>query len=384
MDDLVSSDIIPEKVTDIPVENWCWTNVSLDKFNFLWTISNFSYCNQKTGERINSPLFSSKCNDTEKWFLRLYPRGADEESKNYISIYLFLATSKKLEVMARFKFSIVNGFGKVVKEMESQGRADIFVYEKGWGFSKFIKRDTFFDLENQVLNDDKLTIFCEVSIVTAPVSVFGNKEIKFKVPEPKLEDDYEQLLSDHRFSDVTLSANGKQFKAHKAILAARSRVFAAMFDHCMEEGQLNHVTIKDVDHATLGELLRFIYSGRVKDINKIAFDLLAAADKYDLKRLKIMCEETLYKSISFDNVLDILILADLHSAVNLKSQAIKFVCEHAKDIINTEGWNFMVKSHPHLFTEAFAFLSGKEVFFSPPLAKRIKHWISNYFKCQIR
>ncbi|XP_054270960.1 speckle-type POZ protein B-like [Macrosteles quadrilineatus] len=377
MDDLgdqpVSSDIIPEEVTDILVENWCWTNVSLDKFNFLWTISNFSYCNQKTGEHIKSPLFSSKCNDTEKWCLRLNPRGQDEESKNYISIYLFLATSKKLEVMARFKFSIVNGFGKVVKETESQ-RAYRFVYGKDWGFKKFIKRDTFFDKENQVLKDDKLTIFCEVSIVTAPVSVFGkHEEIKFKVPEPKLEDDYEQLLSDHRFSDVTLSANGKQFKAHKAILAARSRVFAAMFDHCMEEGQLNHVTILDVDHATLGELLRFIYSGRVKDINKIAFDLLAAADKYDLERLKIMCEETLYKSISVDNVLDILILADLHSAVNLKSQAIELVCEHAKDIINTEGWNFMVKSHPHLVAEAFAFLSGKEVFFSPPLSKRIKH-----------
>ncbi len=37
------------------------------------------------------------------------------------------------------------------------------------------------------------------------------------------------------FSDVTLSVGDTEFKAHKAILAARSPVFSAMFEHAMEE-----------------------------------------------------------------------------------------------------------------------------------------------------
>ncbi len=43
------------------------------------------------------------------------------------------------------------------------------------------------------------------------------------------------LFPQGTFSDVTLSVGATEFKAHKAILAARSPVFAAMFEHSMEE-----------------------------------------------------------------------------------------------------------------------------------------------------
>jgi speckle-type POZ protein len=66
-------------------------------------------------------------------------------------------------------------------------------------------------------------------------------------------------------------------------------VFAAMFEHDMEEGQSNNVIITDIDNEVVFEMLRFIYTGKVNHREKMAFDLLAAADKYDLGRLKIMC-----------------------------------------------------------------------------------------------
>lgn len=73
----------------------------------------------------------------------------------------------------------------------------------------------------------------------------------------------------------------RTFKAHKAILAARSPVFAAMFEHAMEESRANRVEITDVEPDTLAEVLRFIYTGRVVDLDNpnSAQDLLAAADK---------------------------------------------------------------------------------------------------------
>ncbi|VDM36143.1 unnamed protein product [Hydatigera taeniaeformis] len=73
----------------------------------------------------------------------------------------------------------------------------------------------------------------------------------------------------------------RQFKAHKAILAARSPVFAAMFEHGMTESRANRVNITDVEPDILGEVLRFIYTGRVVGLDNpvMAQELLAAADK---------------------------------------------------------------------------------------------------------
>jgi len=47
--------------------------------------------------------------------------------------------------------------------------------------------------------------------------------------------------------------------------------------------------------------------------------------QYALERLKVMCEEALCNNLSIDNAADILILADLHSADQLKVQTIEFI-----------------------------------------------------------
>ena len=47
--------------------------------------------------------------------------------------------------------------------------------------------------------------------------------------------------------------------------------------------------------------------------------------KYDLGRLKVMCEQSLCTNFSIENVADILILADLHNASQLKEMAIDFI-----------------------------------------------------------
>ena len=47
--------------------------------------------------------------------------------------------------------------------------------------------------------------------------------------------------------------------------------------------------------------------------------------QYALERLKVMCEEALCSNLMIDNVCEILVLADLHSADQLKSHAIDFI-----------------------------------------------------------
>ncbi|KAG8330831.1 hypothetical protein J6590_054121 [Homalodisca vitripennis] len=347
-------------------------HVKVVKFSYMWTINNFSFCREEMGEVLKSSTFSAGANDKLKWCLRVNPKGLDEESKDYLSLYLLLVSCNKSEVRAKFKFSILNAKREETKAMESQ-RAYRFVQGKDWGFKKFIRRDFLLDEANGLLPDDKLTIFCEVSVVADSVNISGQSNaVQFKVPECRLPDDLGQLFENQKFSDVTLSVSGREFLAHKAILAARSPVFAAMFEHEMEERKHNRVAISDVDHEVLREMLRFIYTGKATNLEKMADDLLAAADKYALERLKVMCEEALCTSLSTENAADILILADLHSADQLKAQAIDFINTHATDIMETGGWRAMIHSHPHLIAEAFRALATQQIPPIGPPRKRVK------------
>ncbi|KOC59887.1 Protein roadkill [Habropoda laboriosa] len=346
--------------------------VKVVKFSYMWTINNFSFCREEMGEVLKSSTFSAGANDKLKWCLRVNPKGLDEESKDYLSLYLLLVSCNKSEVRAKFKFSILNAKREETKAMESQ-RAYRFVQGKDWGFKKFIRRDFLLDEANGLLPDDKLTIFCEVSVVADSVNISGQSNtIQFKVPECRLPDDLGLLFENQKFSDVTLTVCGREFQAHKAILAARSPVFSAMFEHEMEERKQNRVDITDVDHEVLREMLRFIYTGKAANLEKMADDLLAAADKYALERLKVMCEEALCTSLAIENAADILILADLHSADQLKAQAIDFINTHATDVMDTAGFKSMVNSHPHLIAEAFRALATQQIPPIGPPRKRVK------------
>ena len=151
---------------------------------------------------------------------------------------------------------------------------------KDWGFKKFIRRDFLLDDSNGLLPDDKLTLYSEVSVVADSVNISGQTSInRFKIPECRLSDDMNNLFENPNFSDVTLTCGNREFKMHKAILASRSAVFNAMFEHQMLEGKSNRVQIEDVDSDVMTEVLRFIYTGKINNIDKMADLLLPAADK---------------------------------------------------------------------------------------------------------
>ncbi|XP_069473491.1 speckle-type POZ protein-like [Ambystoma mexicanum] len=359
-------------------ENWCCTQVKVMKVSYVWTISNFSFCRDEMGDFIRSSSFTSGPNDKIKWCLKINPKGFDDESKDFLSVYLLLLSCPKNEVKAKFKFSLFNSKGKETKEMESI-RTYRFVAGKDWGFKKFIRQDILSDDANGLLPDDKLTLYCEVRMILDSVNISGKSNYTFTMPESTLAEDLGALCETARFSDCSLYVRGREFKSHKSVLAARSPVFNAMFEHDMEESKQNRVEISDVDPEVFKEMMGFIYTGKSPpNIKNIAGNLLAAADKYALERLKIMCEEALYSNLTVENAADTLILADLHSAKQLKAQSIDYIsrcvflrqnepkdmkrwngtCE--AEILETTGWKSMVLSHPHLVAEVFRALSSAQ------------------------
>nr|XP_009508356.1 PREDICTED: speckle-type POZ protein-like [Phalacrocorax carbo] len=108
----------PGEMSSGPVaESWCYTQVKVVKFSYMWTINNFSFCREEMGEVLKSSTFSSGPNDKMKWCLRVNPKGLDDESKDYLSLYLLLVSCPKSEVRAKFKFSLLNAKREETKAM---------------------------------------------------------------------------------------------------------------------------------------------------------------------------------------------------------------------------------------------------------------------------
>ena len=59
----------PTNEANTPVaESWCYTQVKVIKFSYMWTINNFSFCREEMGEVLKSSTFSAGANDKLKWF----------------------------------------------------------------------------------------------------------------------------------------------------------------------------------------------------------------------------------------------------------------------------------------------------------------------------
>ncbi|XBI12919.1 hypothetical protein VPH35_139722 [Triticum aestivum] len=124
-------------------------------------------------------------------------------------------------------------------------------------------------------------------------------------PASNMHQHFRELLQNGTGADVTFLVSGKTFAAHKLVPAARSPVFMAEFFGDMKEKSSWIVEIKDMEAAVFGALLEFIYTDNVPELDReleavatMAQHLLAAADRYGLDRLKIICEGKLVGGIS--------------------------------------------------------------------------------------
>jgi len=83
----------------------------------------------------------------------------------------------------------------------------------------------------------------------------------------------------------------------------------------------------------------FIYTGKAPYLysHSMVTGLLAVPDRYGLEGLKVMCEDALCWKLSVENAAHTLILADLHSTEQLKTQALDFITVHVPEVSKTSG-----------------------------------------------
>ena len=123
------------------------------------------------------------------------------------------------------------------------------------------------------------------------------------------------------------------------------------------------VEITDTDPDTLEQLLKYIYSDKLEcDMPNLASSLMTAADKYNIPRLKSLCEESICNNIEVSNAADILVLAHMYEASNLKVMAIDFIMNNLDKVSETPGWTNITTGNFSLPSFFFIILDTKSFF----------------------
>ncbi|KAJ4752561.1 BTB/POZ and MATH domain-containing protein 2 [Rhynchospora pubera] len=165
-------------------------------------------------------------------------------------------------------------------------------------------------------------------------------------------------------TDVSFNVSGVTFNAHQCVLVARSPVFKAQLLGPMKDKMdKSIIEIKDMEPSIFKSMLYFIYSDSVAELEEIdgnedsaivlAQHFLVAADRYNLERLKELCEIVMYEFIDVDNVATALTLAEQHNCFELKAACIEFIKrpEVLAIVALTEGFEHRIKSSPQLLVE---------------------------------
>ncbi|KAL7200614.1 hypothetical protein ACSBR1_032523 [Camellia fascicularis] len=274
------------------------------------------------------------------WAIYFYPDGKSvEDNAAYVSLFIALA-SEGTDVRALFELTLFDQSGKERHKVHTHfGRA----LESGpytlkyrgsmWGYKRFFKRTL---LEtSDYLKDDCLSVSCSVGVVRSHTE--GPKIYSTPVPPSDIGQHFGQLLETGKGTDVNFEVNGEMFAAHKLVLAARSPVFKAQLFGPMKDQNTQCIKVEDMEAPVFKALLHFIYWDALPDMEELtglnlkwactlmSQHLLAAADRYGLERLRLLCESNLCDDVAINTVATTLALAEQHHCFQLKSVCLKFV-----------------------------------------------------------
>lgn len=355
------------KVVELGTEKKVTRMVTFRK-NLQWKIEKFFDWRLTAGNCEESPVYEIPLGDLRepyKFFLRIHPKGilpCEGEDAGFISIYLVNESDERLSIDR--KIYVEKSSGEHLEVLSEEG--PMVKKTNIWGTRKAVPISLLNEHPDIYLPYGTLTLGALI-VVQLPenvtVSKFTDSILEKNINSQETITDflaktfdtslYENEANYARFSDFTIicgdDSSAHKFKCHKIFLSSRSPVFEAMFTHGTTECLGNEVFIRDITPETMKKLLHFVYTDSIKD-NMIDVALWSASDKYQIHRLKAICERHLATKLSIENAVENGVSAHLHGSDIFENQVVRFIAQNWSAIRNTPNWD-EVKKYPDLLCD---------------------------------
>nr|CAD2173896.1 unnamed protein product [Meloidogyne enterolobii] len=255
-----------------------------------------------TSERFSSPEFP-----TLGWELHL----TRLDSNSNISVWLRQIGPDNIDALVNTKYKIyatrrdgnylfADQLAKIVDIAKSTYK---FENQNKMGYSTI-------SLDSLIQNDGSLHLHCEVEFDCYNLTL-------------DLQDTYRKMLEDETFTDFVIKVDHEIIKTHRCVLAQYSEVFKRMFDQSlMVEAQKGELIISDTSPECVRAMLEFFYTKKINDalMESHVEGIFAIAHKYEVEKLKYICERFMASKIDSDNIVKYCNIISLYGASTLEKR----------------------------------------------------------------
>jgi len=392
-------------------EDWCLQSMSIaeylpdeiKRYKHVLEVRNWSETFEDVKDVMNRPfhiksnVFDIKSREFDaSWRLFFYPNGTEfvGAEYGYLAAYLCMESHEIFgmkDVNVMLKFKLMDSKGRVIVDECPEVNDFVRVNDDGgelhdlpydvdvhkdyimrkddkrflmyknerdcWGVTKLVSHSY---LDNVHLDDDRIFLAVELIFDEQITSNTGAMKMNAFRKENRLSSEIKDLFLNEKFTDFEILCENEVFKCHKIILAARSPVFDAMLTHNMVENKQSRVEINDLDVSTVNDMISYIYSGKVANLDGNAKNLLAAAENYQLVDLKHMCLKSLAKNIDSDDGIEALITSEIYNVPVLKSLALSYIKQHGMYSSGKRQWVKKLQDYPELIADIFEVLASSK------------------------
>lgn len=338
----------------------------------VWKIPDY----RSASMQLTSPSFGSNSAHTSmtpssspeyvyNWHLAVHPHGSRRAYNGFVSLYLYndddLSAGSLSKPFVKITMKMIRTYENMASVYKQSHASKMYnVTTGGFGFHHFISRHYLLDEESCfIAPDETLSITVRIKHL---VDIHDRQPdvLSLLVFSKNMSEYYNQMVScpESCFTDVVFQIDGRSLHAHKFILSSRSPVFAAMFLSGMQESHSSLILVEDVDFRVMQAILRYIYVGDIDEDNvnncEFVIKLFAAADKYNLKYLRNVCESYIACNLTPDVVATAMIAGHLHDSKVIKWESFKLISRLEEDVKQLEDWA-EVHQIPGLIDEMICF-----------------------------
>lgn len=148
------------------------------------------------------------------------------------------------------------------------------------------------------------------------IKILRNKPVK------ELIDEINEILLDDSTTDFTIKVGENNFKVHKLIFMARSKLFAETIRNNPKADQME---LKEISKETFEEVLSFVYFDNSPADSANLVEVFSTAGKLEIQGLLELTAKNLMKKIDHENAFDILILSNVYNHDELRMKAFEMI-----------------------------------------------------------